>query len=72
MVHLPRAGGNAGPNADRAADLHAGFSTLDFDEAGPVGRAGILGMGSLPGHVLCGMSGRLGSALGLSKHRRNR
>lgn len=72
MFHLARAGGDAGSNADRAADLHAGFRALDFDEAGAVGRAGIPGMGSLPGQIFRWMFGRLGSAFGLRQCRRNR
>jgi hypothetical protein len=72
MVQLPRAAGDAGPDADRATDFHAGFGALDFDEAGPVSRAGIPGMGSLPRQVLGWMFRRLGSARGLSQHGRNR
>jgi len=72
MFHLARAGGNSGPNADRAANLHTGFRALDFNEPRTVGRAGIPGGGCLPGQILRWMFGRLRTAFGLRHRRRNR
>lgn len=72
MIHLPRAGGDAGANADRPAQLHTGFRALDFDEPRTIGRTGIPGMGSLQGRMLRWMFGRLWNAFGLRQCRRNR
>ena len=72
MIHLPRAGGDSGANADRAAILHTGVRALDFNEPRAVGRAGIPGGGCLPGQILRWMFGRLRTAFGLRHRGRNR
>ena len=72
MIHLPRARGDSGANADRPAQLHTGFRALDFDEPGTVGRAGIPRMGSLQGQIRCWMFGRLWNDFGLRQCQRNR